>query len=280
MRLPAPLLRRKSNAHKNDFGHVLVVAGSPSMLGAACLTSLAAMRSGAGMVTAAVPKGLNLALQEKIAHVVMTMPVAQTRAMTFSLDAASQILKNIKKYNAVALGPGLSVEASTMCFARRMVQDCPLPMVVDADALNAVAKKPGVLLKAKGPRILTPHVGEMARLTGFDRKGIEKDRKATAKAFSCKYNCVLVLKGHRTVVASPDGKVYVNKTGNPGMATAGSGDVLTGMIAAFLAQGMTPFEAAKWGARLHGAAGDMAVQNKGTFSLIATDLLSQRKPAK
>jgi hydroxyethylthiazole kinase-like uncharacterized protein yjeF len=274
MRLPALLLRQKNNVHKNDFGHVLVAAGSPTMLGAACLTSLAAMRAGAGLVTAAVPKDLNLTLQRKISHVVMTFPVAQTRAMTFAFPAAEEILERIHKFSAVAIGPGLSLNPSTVKFIRKMVLECPLPMVVDADALNALAGHTDILLKSKGPRILTPHPGEMSRLTkicvGAD---LVSARKRAALKYAHQWNCIVVLKGHRTVVASPDGKVYVNTTGNSGMATAGCGDVLTGMIAAFLAQGLTPFEAAKWGVRLHGEAGDRVAQIRGRSSLIALDII-------
>ena len=275
MRLPVPLLRQKNNVHKNDFGHVLVAAGSPTMLGAACLTSLAAMRAGAGLVTAAVPEGLNLTLQKKIAYVVMTFPVAQTRGMAFSFSAAAQILRRINKFNAVAIGPGLSLDPSTARFVRRMILMCPCSMVVDADALNAIAGHADILLQAKGPRILTPQPGEMSRLTGIGRDQIEHDRKDVARKFARQYRCVLVLKGHRTVVASPDGKVHVNTTGNSGMATAGAGDVLTGMIAALLAQGLAPFEAARWGVYLHGKAGDAAAKAKGKAGLIAGDLIDQ-----
>ena len=275
MRLPAPLLRRRTNVHKNNFGHVLVVAGSPRMLGAPCLTSLAAMRSGAGLVTAAIPAGLNLTLQEKLSHVVMTFPVLQKKAMTFSSAAANQILNDISKFSAVALGPGLSLEPSIVKFVMRLIVECPLPMVVDADALNALAGCPGILLKAKGPRILTPHPGEMARLLGVSRPPAASERVLSAVQFSRKFKCVLVLKGHRTVVARPDGAAYVNTTGNQGMATAGSGDVLTGMIAAFLAHGVEPFDAAKWGALIHGAAGDAAARRKTMIAMIATDILDE-----
>jgi NAD(P)H-hydrate epimerase len=272
------LLRQKNNAHKNDFGHVLVVAGSPAMLGAACLTSLAAMRSGAGMVTAAIPKALNLTLQKKISHVVMTLPVAQTRGTAFSFSAAAEILKRINKFNVVAIGPGLGLDPSTKKFVLKMVRECPCPMVVDADALNALAGHTDVLLKAKGPRILTPHPGEMGRLTGLNRKEVDKDRKITARTFARQYHCVLVLKGHRTVVASPDGKIFVNTTGNSGMATAGSGDVLTGMVAAFLAQGLLSFEAAKAAVYAHGKAGDLAAKEHGKAGMIATDLIASGRP--
>jgi NAD(P)H-hydrate epimerase len=243
------------------------------MLGAACLTSLAAMRTGSGLVTAAIPKGLNLTLQTKLSHVVMTMPLPQTRNMTFSFQGADIILKGIHKFSSIAIGPGLSLDPSTVKFIQRLVVECPLPMVVDADALNALKNKTDLLSKAKGPRILTPHTGEMTRLYGMDRATIEANRKDTAKTFARKYNVTLVLKGHHTIVASSDGKTYTNTTGNPGMATAGSGDVLTGMIAALLAQGSDPFEAAKWGVELHGSAGDKAAKEFSKAGMIATDMI-------
>ena len=154
-----------------------------------------------------------------------------------------------------------------------MVEYFPGPMVVDADALNALAKNKEVLLKAKGVRILTPHTGEMSRLTGISVRDIEASRKKTALDFARYYNCVVVLKGHRTVIVSSEGKIAVSTTGNVGMATAGSGDVLTGMIAAFLAQGIGPFKAAYWGAHCHGRAGDLAAKLKSKVSLIASDII-------
>ncbi len=243
------------------------------MLGAACLTSLAAMRSGAGLVTAAIPKALNLTLQKKISHVVMTLCLPQTKQMTFSVSAATILLRSIHKFSSVAIGPGLSLNPSTALFAQHLIKACPLPMVVDADALNALEGKTDILLNANGPRILTPHPGEMARLIALDRTSIEKDRSGIARDSSRKFNCILVLKGHRTVVASPDGKLYINKTGNPGMATAGSGDVLTGMIAGLLAQGVKPLEAARYGVKWHGEAGDRAAKRASQSSMIAEDII-------
>ncbi|MBF0489398.1 MAG: NAD(P)H-hydrate dehydratase [Candidatus Omnitrophica bacterium] len=270
---PSVLSRRNPHLSKKDFGHVLVVAGSPMMLGASALCSLAAMRSGAGLVTAAVPKNLNLTLQRKISNVVMTLPLPQTAQGTFSLKAFDVIKKSFPRFNAVAIGPGLGTSSSTAGFIYQMVEHYPGPMVVDADALNAVAKNLKVLLKAKGPRILTPHVGEMARLTGISIPEIEAHRKRIALDFARQYHCVLVLKGHRTVIVSPEGKITVNTTGNVGMATAGSGDVLTGMMVAFLAQGIEPFETARFGVYLHGLAGDYAAKLKFKIGMIALDII-------
>ena len=273
---PSVLLRRNPYRNKKDFGHVLVIAGSAPMLGASALCSLAAVRSGAGLVTAAVPESLNLTLQKKIVHVVMTLALPQTLRGAFSLRSFFLIKRNFSKYNAIAIGPGLGREASTGHLVEKLVEHYPGPMVVDADALYALVETQNfvsLLIKAKGPRVLTPHAGEMARLTKKTVKEIEGNRQGAALEFARQNKCILVLKGHRSVIASFNGKIIVNTTGNVGMATAGSGDVLAGMIAAFLAQGIDPFEAARWGVYYHGKAGDWAMRRMGKVSLMATDLI-------
>lgn len=275
MRLPTRLSRTKQNVHKNDFGHVLVLAGSRRMLGAAALTSLSAMRSGAGLVTAGVPQSLNSVLQKKISNVVMTWPLPETKTQSFSSSAFPKIKAALPKYNALAIGPGLSTDPSTQKLVRKILAELDIPMVIDADALNSPAGD-WRLNRCLSP-ILTPHPGEMSRLTGLPIKDIETNRKAVTLGYARKWNCVVLLKGPRTVVASPQGKVYVNATGNAGMATAGSGDVLTGMIAAFLAQGLNAFDAAKFGAYYHGQAGDKAARARGQSSLIATDIIGNIK---
>lgn len=272
MRLPALLSRRNPNVHKNQFGHVLVIAGSSRMLGAAALCGLAAMRTGAGLVTIGVAKSLNLTLQAKIDNVIMTMPLPETRG-SIAAGAYTQIKKVFSKFQAVAIGPGMGQEVGTRKFIFKMIQECPLPMVVDADALNAVSSNPQLLIRARGPRVLTPHSGEMTRLTGLSMEKVQGNRSAVACDFARKYHCVLVLKGHRTIVASPEGKIYINKTGNSGMATAGSGDVLAGMITALLGQGVDPFQSAKTACYVHGHIGDIAAQGIGKASLIASDLV-------
>ncbi|MBF0503494.1 MAG: NAD(P)H-hydrate dehydratase [Candidatus Omnitrophica bacterium] len=273
MPLPAPLSRGDPRVSKKDFGHLLIIAGSPSMLGAAALTSLAAMKSGAGRVTAAVPKGSNLTFQQKISHVVMTLPLAQTRTGAFSVKAYGQLKEIWDRFDAIAIGPGIGRLSTTGQLVRRVILDCPKPLVVDADALYALGAHADILLKAKGSRILTPHEGEMSRLTGTSIKRIQSVRLKIACDFARHYNCVLLLKGHHTVVASQKGLTYINTTGNSGMATAGSGDVLTGMITAFLGQGIEPFKAACWGAYLHGTAGDHAAKIKSKAGMIATDII-------
>ena len=271
--MPALFSRVDPRLSKKDFGHLLIIAGSPAMLGAAALSSLAAMRSGAGMVTAAVPKSLNLTLQRKISHVVMTLPLAEDSRGCFSLKAYDQLKKIWDRFDAIAIGPGIGREAGIQKLVCQTILHCPKPLVIDADALFALAKHPAILLKSKAPRVLTPHSGEMSRLTGLSVKKIEGMRKKTALDFAHRFNCVLLLKGHQTVVASAQGDVYINHTGNAGMATAGSGDVLTGIITAFLGQGMNPFEAAKYGAYYHGKSGDLAAQTHGKSGMIASDMI-------
>jgi NAD(P)H-hydrate epimerase len=245
------------------------------MLGAAALSSLAAMRSGSGLVTAAVPCGLNLTLQKKISNCVMTKPLAQSRAGAFSLKALGPLKKIWDRFDAIAIGPGIGRDPGTQQFARQVIIHCPKALVIDADALFALTGHTQILLKAKGARILTPHSGEMSRLVDRPVRDIESSRLKTARDFAMGFNCVLLLKGHRTVVASPQGKIYVNHTGNVGMATAGSGDVLTGMITAFLGQGLAPYEAARNGAYYHGKAGDLAARKRSKASMIASDIIEQ-----
>ena len=273
MQLPVPLLRQDKRANKNRFGHVLVLAGSPAMLGASALTGLSAMRSGAGLTTIGVAKSLNLTLQKKVSSVIMTLPLPETRVRGISSSAFFLLKKIWSKYSAVAIGPGLTTGISTKKFVLYMVEKCPLPMVVDADALSALVGHLAVLKGFASIRILTPHPGEFARLTGHPTPQSDSGRRKAAKEFAVINRCVLVLKGHHSVVVSAKGQVYVNKTGNSGMATAGSGDVLSGMIAAFLAQGIHPFEAAKLAVHLHGQAGDIAARRQGQAGMIATDLI-------
>jgi len=273
MQWPVQLLRLDKKAYKNQFGHVLVIAGSPSMLGAAALTGLASMRAGAGITTVAVPKSLNLTLQKKVANVIMTLPLPETKEKTVSLKAFDFLSKFWGKYSAVVIGPGMTTALGTTRFIQKLYRDCPIPMVVDADALNCLANNPELIGDFMGTRILTPHMGEMSRLTGLPVKIIASNRKKIAQGFVKRYGCVIVLKGYRSLVVAPGIKTYVNMTGNPSMATAGSGDVLAGMIAALLAQGILPFESAKFAVWWHGKAGDAVVWHKKPCSIIATDLI-------
>lgn len=273
MRLPTQLSRRKKNSHKNDFGHVLILAGSKRMLGAAALTSHATIRSGAGLVTLGIPRSLNTAIQKKIPNEVMTWPLPETPAQSLSFSAYLKIKDYFTKYSLIALGPGLSTEPSTQKLVLKIIENAPLPIVVDADALNALAGHLSSLKKSKSSKILTPHPGEMSRLINKPRKHIQEHRAQIAKDFSNKHNCTLLLKGHRTIVVSKNKRLHVNTTGNAGMATGGSGDVLTGIIAAFMAQGLSGYDAAKYGAFIHGRAGDLAAKAKTQTAMIASDII-------
>ena len=273
MRLPTPLLRLKKNVYKNQFGHVLILAGSGRMLGAAALSGLAAMRSGAGLVTVGVPQSLNPALQKKLSPVIMTLPLAETSEHTLSLRAWKSLAAQLSRFDAVALGPGLTTHPSTRNFILKVISSAPNPLVIDADALNALSGRLDILKKSSSTKVLTPHPGEMARLLDITKAAIELDRRGSAATLSQITQTVVLLKGARTVIASPGRKYAVNSTGNAGMATAGSGDVLTGMIAAFLGQGLNAFEAARWGAYLHGLAGDLAANKKTRMALIASDII-------
>ncbi len=279
MRLPTPLLRLKKNVYKNHFGHVLILAGSKRMLGAAALSGLAAMRSGAGLVTVGVPQSLNTALHKKLSPVIMTLPLAETPEQTLSEQAWKPLAKELPRFNAIAIGPGLSAHPSTQRFIRKAVSAISNPLVIDADALNALSGQIDILKKFSTPKILTPHPGEMARVLNISKISIEENRKAAAISLAQQTHTVVLLKGACTVIASPDKKYALNPTGNAGMATAGSGDVLTGMIAAFLGQGLNAFEAARWGAYLHGLAGDLAAREKTRLAMIASDIIDFIPPA-
>ena len=272
-KLPS-LRRRARDGHKGDYGRVLVVAGSRGMIGAAALAGRAALRGGAGLVTIATPRSCYPILAAQVTCC-MTRPLHETPAGTLSDKAEREIAKLAADADALAVGPGFGRHAATTRLVHRLVRTIAKPMVLDADALNALAEDKSVLRKAPAPRILTPHPGEMARLLGDGAAAdVQKARQKTAAAFAAGHGVVLLLKGRGTIVT--DGKrLYVNKTGNPGMATGGAGDVLTGVIAGLLAQGLEPFEAAQLGAYVHGLAGDLAAAELGEVSLIATDVLDR-----
>ena len=275
----APFARQRArDSHKGDYGHVLVVGGSLGKSGAAALTALGALTAGAGLVTAAVPAGI-LPLVAGAAPTLMTEPLAENDAGAVSCRSFDygRFASIAKDKSVLALGPGLSTHSEAIEFARRVVRESSqVPLVVDADGLNAFAGA-AELLDGQGRKlILTPHPGEMARLTGLTTDQVQAKRVEVARQFSIEHKAYVVLKGNRTLIAEPGGQVYVNPTGNPGMATAGTGDVLTGMIAGLLAQHPeAPIErvvsaAVYW----HGAAGDAALARRGELSLLATDLLA------
>jgi NAD(P)H-hydrate epimerase len=266
--------KRRPDAHKSDFGHVLVIAGASGYTGAAYLASQAAIRSGSGLVTLAIPKSLYNVMATKLTEV-MVRPFAETKEWSLSLGAKKALLGFAEKCNAFAIGPGLSQNEETGSLIRDLVSELSGPIVLDADGINAFDGRADKLRRDNCALILTPHPGELSRLTGKSVDVIQKNRKDVALEVAREYNIVLVLKGHNTVVVGPEGQLYVNETGNPGMASGGVGDLLTGIIAAFLAQGVENFNAATLGVYFHGLAGDLALKEKGPLGLIATDLLEK-----
>ncbi|RMH08096.1 MAG: NAD(P)H-hydrate dehydratase [Nitrospirae bacterium] len=265
---------RPPSAHKGTCGHVGIIAGSPGKTGAAALAARAALRIGAGLVTVATPRGANAALEAKLLEV-MTLPLPETSDHTLSEAALEPLKAFIKDRRAVAIGPGLTTHPETVTVVRHLLSSMTRPCVVDADALNALAGSLDLFGACASTPILTPHPGEMARLLGspWTAPRVNADRLAVAAQFSQTHRVVLVLKGARTVIAHPDGQTAICPTGNAGMATAGMGDVLTGILAGLLAQGLAPWDAARAGVYLHGLAGDLACQKYGAPSLLAGDLL-------
>ncbi|MFA4842650.1 MAG: NAD(P)H-hydrate dehydratase, partial [Candidatus Omnitrophota bacterium] len=268
--------RRRLSSHKGNFGHILVVAGSARFSGAAVFAASAALRSGAGLVTLGIPRSLVQAIIKIKPKEIMLLPLPETKDKAISVAAVKEIQKS--SFDILAIGPGMGQDKSTQALVRKIVRGIKKPMVIDADALNALVGHLGLLLSTIDYRlstILTPHPGEMARLLGTTVDKVQVKRKGIVRKFAKDYRVTAVLKGHNTIVADYKGNLYINKTGNPGMATAGAGDVLTGTIAAFLGQGLDAFSAAKYAVYLHGLAGDLAAREKTQISLIASDILAK-----
>ncbi|MBI1977186.1 MAG: NAD(P)H-hydrate dehydratase [Candidatus Omnitrophica bacterium] len=264
---------RSRTAHKGDFGRVFILAGSQGLSGACFLASMAALRSGAGLVTVGVPKCLVAPLARRLTEAMM-LPLPETQEGTLSQSAHQPLARYLKTQDVFALGPGLSMNRATQALIRKAVLHAHQLMVIDADGLNAFTDRPELFKKLKSQVILTPHSGEFIRIFGGRISKTETERKRRVVQAAKAYGVVIALKGYRTVVASPRGEVYVNQTGNPGMATGGSGDVLTGVIAAMLGQHANPFQAACFGVFIHGLAGDLAKKEKGEISLVAGDILN------
>ena len=273
MKLPSILLKRKLDSHKGDYGHLLVIGASPGLTGAVALCGLSALRAGSGLVTLGIPESLNYILEVKLTEV-MTKPLPETKEMVLSLKALPRILEFSQKIDGFAIGPGLSTQKETANLLFQLIPQIHKPTILDADGLNILAQDISVLKKIKTSFVLSPHPGEMARLLKKEISEVQKNREKIARNFAAEYGIVLVLKGYRTIVADQK-NLYINKTGNPGMATAGSGDVLTGIIGGFLARGLSSFAAAKFAVYLHGLAGDLAAKEKGETSLIASDILEK-----
>ena len=272
----ARLPKRSADAHKGDFGRLLVVGGSEGMIGAPALAANASLRGGAGLVTMALPRSIQLTCGQ-LCMCAMSIPLECDDAGTLCSKAIRQVSKAAADSDVIAAGPGFAVGTQQENVVRVLLGQAR-PVVLDADGLNNLARICDWSRIRTCPLVLTPHPGEFARLTGMSIADIQADREQVVLAAMQKWThatdaeLVCVLKGESTVVVA-DGVVYVNDTGNPGMATGGSGDVLTGLIAAFIAQGLSAFDAATLGVRVHGRAGDMAAAELGQVSLIASDLL-------
>ncbi|MFH1227727.1 MAG: NAD(P)H-hydrate dehydratase [Planctomycetota bacterium] len=265
---------RRADCHKGDNGKILIVAGSTGMSGAAYLCAMGALRSGAGLVYPAVPKSQQPILASKLTEVI-TFPMPETYDGTFAYKAKERLVSLAKDTDVIIVGPGISRNAETIKLVQDFLLLCQKPLVIDADGLNAISEPdyiPRMIKSVANSVILTPHAGEMARLINKSGAYVQHNRQKVAVETAKKYRVIIALKGYQTIVT--DGKrIYVNNTGNPGMATAGSGDVLTGIIAGLLGQKMPDFQATQLGVYLHGKAGDLAAKNLGQHSLIASDLL-------
>jgi len=263
---------RSADSHKGDFGRVLIIAGSRGKTGAAYLAALGALRSGAGLVTVATPASC-LPIVSSLAPEFMTEPLEDTRDGQVAAAAVERVLEF--EQDVIACGPGLGRGASVAEFVRALLDRSEAPLVLDADALTVLAEDPGRLVGREERRvIITPHPGEMARLVGSSSDEVQANRIEVASDFATTHHVYVVLKGHRTVIATPEGRVFINPTGNPGMATGGTGDVLTGMIAAWLGQLLDAEAACRLAVFLHGAAGDLAEASEGEASMIASDVLA------
>jgi NAD(P)H-hydrate epimerase len=268
------LPRRQKDGHKGTFGHLLVIAGSLGKSGAAVMTSESGLRGGAGLVTLACPKVIQPIVASQLKEV-MTLPISDLNGES-NLLALEDVQRAITDKQALAIGPGLGSGREVFGLVRRLVQDTNLPMVIDADGLNALCGHTKILQrKTDQAIIITPHPGEMSRLLEVTPEKVQSDRIAVAKTFASKFNVVVVLKGARTLIASPDGQTFINSTGHAGMASGGMGDVLTGLIGSLLAQGFSAKEAATLGAYLHGLAADRLFGKFGDAGLIATDLMAE-----
>ncbi|MEE9168631.1 MAG: NAD(P)H-hydrate dehydratase [bacterium] len=265
---------RPQDAYKNKFGKLLVLAGSRGLSGAAVLTSKAALYSGAGMVILGCPQGLNSVFEEKLTEV-MTDPLPETDVGSLTESAFDAVEDSLQWSDVLALGPGLSTHHDTVRFVHRVLTEQSRPIVIDADGLNNLAENTKLLEDYKGEIIITPHVGEFSRLSGLSHDEILRSSVEAVERFAKTWGVVVLLKGAPTIIADPGGAIYFNPSGNSGMATAGAGDVLTGIIAGFLAQKLSAIDAAVLGAFVHGLAGDRAASLLGQRGMVAGDILEQ-----
>ncbi len=268
------LVPRGHDSHKGTFGHLLVLAGATGKSGAALLTARGALRCGVGLVSCCVAQNIHHVFESALAEA-MSVPLSFSDDFPVQDDFEMICLEAAGK-NGVALGPGIGQALETVSLVQELYKTLGQPMVVDADGLNCLAQDVSVLKQGAGPRILTPHPGEMARLTGLTTAEVQADRQRIALEFAEKHGLILVLKGNGTVIAAPDGRLAINATGNPGMATGGMGDVLTGLIGGLLAQGVEPWQAACLGVYLHGRAADRIVaEGSLSFGYLASEVADE-----
>lgn len=266
------VFNRPDDSNKGTLGSLLCICGSYGMAGAAIMAGKAALRCGIGLLKIAVPKSIYPVCATNILESVY-YPLEETSNGVISSKNTDFLLEMCEKSSAVLIGCGLSVCDDTKNLVQSVITNCEKPLVIDADALNCICNKPEILKNLKAPAIITPHPGEMARLLHSTPKAVNSNRENTAINFAKKFGVVTVLKGAGTIIASPDGEVYINHTGNSGMATGGSGDVLSGIIGSLLAQGAAPINAAAAGVFLHGTIGDLAAEKLGKISMLPTDMI-------
>lgn len=266
------VFNRPDDSNKGTLGSLLCICGSYGMAGAAIMAGKAALRCGIGLLKIAVPKSIYPVCATNILESVY-YPLEETSNGVISSKNTDFLLEMCEKSSAVVIGCGLSVCDDTKNLVQSVITNCEKPLVIDADALNCICNKPEILKNLKVPAIITPHPGEMARLLHSTPKTVNSNRENTAIDFAKKFGVVTVLKGAGTIIASPDGEVYINHTGNSGMATGGSGDVLSGIIGSLLAQGAAPINAATAGVFLHGTIGDLAAEKLGKISMLPTDMI-------
>ncbi|MCD6161457.1 MAG: NAD(P)H-hydrate dehydratase [candidate division Zixibacteria bacterium] len=264
---------RKPDAHKGNYGKLFMMAGSTGLTGAAFMASMAALRCGTGLVVLGCPSSLNAVMEVKLTEV-MTKPLPDVKKRgCLALRGMGEIRQQIDWADAVAIGPGIGTHHETVELIQRLASQIEKPLVIDADGLNCLAKNPDILKQHKGQLVISPHPGEFSRLSGYTMDEIAGNRLKLASSFANEYNLTIILKGAPSIIAEPSGGIYINDSGNEGMATAGSGDVLTGLIGGFLAQGMTAADAAVLATYVHGLAGDLASDIQGTRGMIAGDIL-------
>lgn len=263
---------RREDSHKGDYGKVFVIAGSRGMTGAAFLSSRGALLSGSGLVINGIPESLNQIMETKLTEV-MTLPLEETDNCSLSLKAKTKILEFSKKCDVVIIGPGLGRDDQTVMLVRELIEKIEVPIVLDADGINALGDELDLLKKREHRTVITPHPGEMARLIGKDIDQVQSNRIDFAKNLAETTKTIVCLKGHKTVIVNSEGITYINESGNSGMATGGTGDVLAGMIASFIGQKVGDFSATVSAVYLHGLAGDIAAEKKGQFSMVASDIL-------